>query len=174
MQQFWKQAFIYKIYVQTCRVLFKLFFFKHCNSAEAAMLAAGNVIQERFCTSILCLPFVTWSAWSFSYAAPSAWNSLPCWVRSSNTLTPFKSSLKYHLFRLYYWLCVCVCVCARATPSPKQPFSFLGRLAINSYLALCQQKSDSVACGSAWLTVHSGGWGYRVICVFPSSLQLKK
>ena len=60
------------------------------------------------------------------------------------------------------------------TPSPKQPFSFLGRLAINSYLALCQQESDSVACGSAWLTVHSGGWGYRVICVFPSSLQLKK
>ena len=43
------------------------------------------------------------------------------------------------------------------TPSPKQPFSFLGRLAINSYLALCQQESDSVACGSAWLTVHSGG-----------------
>ena len=61
-----------------------------------------------------------------------------------------------------------------STPSPKQPFSFLGRLAINSYLALCQQESDSVACGSAWLTVHSGGWGYRVICVFPSSLQLKK
>ena len=60
------------------------------------------------------------------------------------------------------------------TPSRKQPFSFLGRLAINSYLALCQQESDSVACGSAWLTVHSGGWGYRVICVFPSSLQLKK
>ena len=60
------------------------------------------------------------------------------------------------------------------TPSPKQPFSFLGRLAINSYLALCQQKSDSVTCGSAWLTVHSGGWGYRVICVFPSSLQLQK
>ncbi len=45
----------------------------------------------------------------------------------------------------------------RGTPSPKQPFSFLGRLAINSYLALCQQESDSVACGSAWLTVHSGG-----------------
>ncbi len=44
-----------------------------------------------------------------------------------------------------------------STPSPKQPFSFLGRLAINSYLALCQQESDSVACGSAWLTVHSGG-----------------
>ena len=60
------------------------------------------------------------------------------------------------------------------TPSPKQPFSFLGRLAINSYLALCQQESDSVACGSAWLTVHSGGWDYRVICEFPSSLQLKK
>ena len=43
------------------------------------------------------------------------------------------------------------------TPSPKQPFSFLGRLAINNYLALCQQESDSVACGSEWLTVHSGG-----------------
>ena len=29
-----------------------------------------------------------------------------------------------------------------STASPKQPFSFLGRLAINSYLALCQQESD--------------------------------
>ena len=57
---------------------------------------------------------------------------------------------------------------------PSSPLVFWGRLAINSYLALCQQESDSVACGSAWLTVHSGGWGYRVICVFPSSLQLKK
>ena len=73
-----------------------------------------------------------------------------------------------------YTQIVFIVCCLLLTPSPKQPFSFLDWLAINSYLALCQQESDSVACGSAWLTVHSGGWGYRVICVFPSSLQLKK
>ena len=77
------------------------------------MLAAGNVIQEKFCTSILCL-LVAQRAWSFTYAAPSVWNSLPCQVRSSITLTAFKSSLKSHLFRLSYWLCVCVCACAFA------------------------------------------------------------
>ena len=30
----------------------------------------------------------------------SAWNSLPCKVRSSNTLSSFKSSFKSHLFKL--------------------------------------------------------------------------
>ena len=44
-------------------------------------------------------------------AVPSVWHSLPCKVRSSNTLTSFKSSLKSHLFKLPCWLCVCVCVC---------------------------------------------------------------
>ena len=82
--------------------------------------------------------------------------------------------MKSHLLICLTTLSHCARLLAPATPSPKQPFSFLGRLAVNSYLALCQQESDSVACGSAWLTVHSGGWGYRVICVFPSSLQLKK
>ena len=57
------------------------------------------------------------------YAAPSVWNSLPCQIRSSNTLTPFESSLKSHLFKLFYFLSfslcarararVCVCVCLR-------------------------------------------------------------
>ena len=52
---------------------------------------------------------------SFScYAALSVWNSLPRKVRSSNTFTSFRSSLKSHLLKLSYWLCVCVCTCARA------------------------------------------------------------
>ena len=46
-------------------------------------------------TSFLCLPSVCMQLLGqrkFSYAAPSVWNSLPCKVRSSNTLTSFKSS----------------------------------------------------------------------------------
>ena len=35
-----------------------------------------------------------------------------CRVRSSNTLTSFKSSLKSHLLKLSCWFCVCLCVCA--------------------------------------------------------------
>ena len=50
-----------------------------------------------------------WGEISFSYAASSVWNSRSCKVRSSNTFTSFKSSFKFHLFRLFYWLCVCVC-----------------------------------------------------------------
>ena len=56
-------------------------------------------------TSILCLPSVrrhSLGQRSFSYAAPSVWNSLPCKVRSSNTPTAFKSPLKSHLFKLSY------------------------------------------------------------------------
>ena len=52
------------------------------------------------------------------YAAPSVWNSLPCQIRSSNTFTPFKSSLKSHLFMLFYCLSLCAraraCVCVFA------------------------------------------------------------
>ena len=40
---------------------------------------------------------------SFSSAASSVWNSLPFKVRSSNILTSFKASLKFHLFKLSYW-----------------------------------------------------------------------
>ena len=41
----------------------------------------------------------------------TVWNSRPCKVTSSNTLTSFKSSLKSHyFFKQCYWLCVCVCV----------------------------------------------------------------
>ena len=45
-------------------------------------------------------------------ATPSVWNGVPYRVESSNTLTPFKSSWKSHLFKLS---CVCACVCARGS-----------------------------------------------------------
>ena len=53
---------------------------------------------------------------SFSHAALSVCNSLPCKSRSSKTLPSFKSSLKSHLFKLCYSVtmsvCMTVCVCA--------------------------------------------------------------
>ena len=48
-------------------------------------------------TSILCIPTVRTHSFgqrSFSYAAPTVWNTLPYEIRSSNTISSFKSSLK--------------------------------------------------------------------------------
>ena len=39
---------------------------------------------------------------SFSFAAPSIWNNLPLSIRSSNSDSSFRSSLKTYLFRLYF------------------------------------------------------------------------
>ena len=39
---------------------------------------------------------------SFSYAAPSAWNSLPREIRYIQSTTAFKTALKTHLFQSYY------------------------------------------------------------------------
>ena len=64
-------------------------------------------------TSILCIPTVRTHSLgqrSFSYAAPTVWNTLPYEIRSSNTISSFKSSLKTYLFQRSYWVCVCVCV----------------------------------------------------------------
>ena len=41
---------------------------------------------------------------SFQYQAPSVWNSLPAHIRTSSSLTTFKSSLKTYLFREAYSL----------------------------------------------------------------------
>ena len=60
-------------------------------------------------TSILCIPTVRTHSLgqrSFSYASPAVWNTLPYDIRSSNTLSSFKSSLKAYLFQQSYWLCV--------------------------------------------------------------------
>ena len=39
--------------------------------------------------------------------APTVWNTLPYEIRSPNTISSFKSSLKTYLFQQSYWLCVC-------------------------------------------------------------------
>ena len=44
----------------------------------------------------------TYGQRSFSYSAPSAWNSLPQQVRSSDCVSTFRSLAKTHLFRLAY------------------------------------------------------------------------
>ena len=56
-------------------------------------------------TSILCIPAVRTHSLgqrSFSYAAPTVWNTLPYEIRSSNTISSFKSSLKTYLFQQSY------------------------------------------------------------------------
>ena len=45
---------------------------------------------------------VSYGQRSFSYSAPSAWNSLPQQVRSSDKVSTFRSRTKTHLFRLAY------------------------------------------------------------------------
>ena len=56
-------------------------------------------------TSILCIPSVRTHSLgqrSFSYAALTVWNTLPYKIRSSNTISSFKSSLKTYLFQQSY------------------------------------------------------------------------
>ena len=56
-------------------------------------------------TSILCIPTVRTHLLgqrSFSYAAPTVWNTLPYEIRSSNTISSFKSSLKTYIFQQSY------------------------------------------------------------------------
>ena len=45
---------------------------------------------------------VSYGQRSFSYSAPSAWNSLPQQIRSSDNVSTFRSRTKTHLFRLAY------------------------------------------------------------------------
>ena len=45
---------------------------------------------------------VSYGQRSFAYSAPSAWNSLPQQVRSSDNVSTFRSRTKTHLFRLAY------------------------------------------------------------------------
>ena len=65
-------------------------------------------------TSILCFPSVRTHSLgqrSCSYAALSVLNSLPCKIRSSNTLTSFKSSLKSYIHLQAILSAIAVCVC---------------------------------------------------------------
>ena len=45
---------------------------------------------------------VSYGKRSFAYSAPSAWNALPQQVRSSDSVSTFRSRTKTHLFRLAY------------------------------------------------------------------------
>ena len=45
---------------------------------------------------------VSYGQRSFAYSAPSAWNALPQQVRSSDSVSTFRSRTKTHLFRLAY------------------------------------------------------------------------
>ena len=45
---------------------------------------------------------ITMGSWAFSRSAPSLWNSLPTDIRTSDTVSTFKSHLKTHLFCVAY------------------------------------------------------------------------
>ena len=65
-------------------------------------------------TSILCFPSVRTHSLgqrSCSYAVLSVLNSLPCKIRSSNTLISFKSSLKSYIYLQVILSAIGVCVC---------------------------------------------------------------
>ena len=54
---------------------------------------------------ILCIPKLrtkTFGHRSFSFAAPTIWNSLPSELRHTDSIQKFKLALKTHLFRKFY------------------------------------------------------------------------
>ena len=61
-------------------------------------------------TATLIVPPVrrsTLGDWSFSVAAPRAWNSLPSAVRAASSLTTFRRELKTFLFHWVLWTTSC-------------------------------------------------------------------
>ena len=56
-------------------------------------------------TRLLCIPrtnLATYGERSFSFTAPTVWNSLPTSIRHSSSVKSFKRSLKTHLFSEFY------------------------------------------------------------------------
>ena len=54
---------------------------------------------------ILCIPKLrtkTFGHRSFSFAAPTMWNSLPSELRHTDSIQKFKLALRTHLFRKFY------------------------------------------------------------------------
>ena len=79
-------------------------------SAKHSILFVCVCVRACMCLSVLCIHVcVSGYQRSFSYAALFVWNRLPCKVRSSNTLTSFKSSFRPNLFKPSCFL-VFVCV----------------------------------------------------------------
>ena len=60
------------------------------------------------------LSFLCVRAFSWSEVFSLCWNTLSYKMRSHETLSSFKPSLRTHLFQLSYRLCVCVCMCRHA------------------------------------------------------------
>ena len=70
-----------------------------------AIYTAARQLRSSSDNSVLRRPSVrtvSYGQRSFSYSAPSAWNSLPQQVRSSDNVSTFRSRTKTHLFRLAY------------------------------------------------------------------------
>ena len=59
--------------------------------------------QDKFLLSTPLTRTKTYGERSFSYTAPTHWNSLPYDIRQQKTLHTFKKDLKTYLFRLYFY-----------------------------------------------------------------------
>ena len=56
-------------------------------------------------TNLLLQPrtrYIHYGDRTFSYAAPRLWNSLPNYIRNSNSVGTYKIHIKTHLFKMYY------------------------------------------------------------------------
>ena len=62
-------------------------------------LVSGVVVLQIFNTDLCSRSVPQNNHRSFSYAAPAVWNALPWEIRSSNTISSFKSSLITYLFQ---------------------------------------------------------------------------
>ena len=71
-----------------------------CSEGNSVLLYLDNRVGKP--PTNWCQSTVSYGQRSFSYSSPSAWNSLPQQVRSSDNVSTFRSRTKTHLFRLAY------------------------------------------------------------------------
>ena len=92
-----QQRIVYKLSLLTFKTL------QHGSPSYLAELLTPHNSCRNLRSSdkhLLSIPFLTSSAGrrSFSFAAPTVWNSLPFHLRSTTSLATFRASLKTHLF----------------------------------------------------------------------------
>ena len=100
------------------RIKYKLQVFCHCFFLGSSPIYLSDLLsvytpkgnlRSSSDNTILCIPILrTKSIWhrSFSFAAPTIWNSLPSELRHTDSIQKFKSALKTNLLRKFYAFCI--------------------------------------------------------------------